>query len=154
MSKTVVSQNGIIASYVHNGGQFGAMVQVNCETCLTAQTEDLQNFANDLALHITATDPLCVSIEDIDQTTIDKEKGVYTALAKESGKPEAIIEKIVEGRLRKFYSEVCLLEQPFVKDPQQKIKDLVSTMSTKLGENITISHFVRYKLGESTTSSK
>ena len=142
------ANEGRIESYIHPGSKLGVIVEVNCETDFVAKTDDYQKFSRDIAMHVAASAPRFVKREEVDQESIDKEMEIYKDQAKNQGKPEAIIEKIAAGKLDKFYSEVCLMEQPFVKDPNITIKDLLTDTISKLGENITISRFSRFKIGE------
>ncbi len=138
---------GIVASYIHAGGKLGVLVEVNCETDFVAKTDQFQEFARDIAMQIAATNPVAIRREDVPEDFVEKEKQILINQAKETGKPEHIIEKIVQGRLEKMYKEVCLLEQPFVKNPDITIQDLLNELIGKLGENITIRRFVRYQVG-------
>ncbi len=140
---------GIIQSYIHMTGKLGVMVEVNCETDFVAKNEDFQEFAKNIAMHIAATNPLGITPEDISQEIIEKEKEIYRAQALDMGKPENVIDKIVEGKLNKFYQESCLLNQPYVRDTDISIADLLNQMIAKIGENISIKRFVRYQIGES-----
>ncbi|MBD3274939.1 MAG: translation elongation factor Ts [Candidatus Marinimicrobia bacterium] len=142
------ANEGQIASYIHPGGRIGVMLEINCETDFVAKTDDFQNLANDVAMQIAAMSPVAVDREDIDETLIEKEKTIYHEQAKDEGKPEHIIEKIVDGRLEKYFAEVVLLEQPFVKDTDKTIGQLITDAVAKLGENISVNRFVRYELGE------
>jgi elongation factor Ts len=139
---------GIIQSYIHMTGKLGVMVEVNCETDFVAKNEDFQEFTKNLAMHIAATNPLGITPEDISQEIIEKEKEIYRAQALDMGKPENVIDKIVEGKLNKFYQESCLLNQPYVRDTDISIADLLNQMIAKIGENISIKRFVRYQIGE------
>ncbi|RMG68530.1 MAG: translation elongation factor Ts [Nitrospirae bacterium] len=141
------ASEGVIASYIHMD-KIGVMVEVNCETDFVARTDDFKQFVKDIAMHIAAASPRYLKREDIPEEVINKEKEIYKEQIK--NKPEHVIEKIVEGKLEKFYSDVCLLDQVFVKDPEgkKKVKDLLTEMIAKLGENIVIRRFVRYQLGE------
>lgn len=143
------ASEGQVQSYIHAGGKIGVLAEVNCETDFTGKTEDFTDFVRDLAIQIAATNPIAIDRERVPEDILEKEKDIYSTQAKESGKPEKVIEKIVEGKLKKFFSEVCLLEQPFVKNPDITIQDLVNEMMAKTGENIVISRFVRFQLGES-----
>jgi len=143
-----VASEGSIASYIHTGGKIGAMVEINCETDFVAKTDQFQNFVRDVAMQITASNPLYVKREDIPQGHIDREKTIYRNQALESGKPEKIIDKIAEGKLEKFYQEVCLVEQSFIKNPDVTVKDLLEELLVKTGEKIVINRFVRFQLGE------
>ena len=142
------TNDGLIVSYIHAGNKLGVLLEVNCETDFVAKTDDFQELARDLAMHIAAASPLHIKREDIPAEALDKEKETILAQAKESGKPAAVIDKIVAGRLEKLYAEACLLEQPFVKDPSVTIKDLLTQKIAKLGENISIRRFTRFRLGE------
>ena len=143
-----VASEGSIVSYIHTGGKIGAMVEVNCETDFVANTKEFQEFARDIAMQITASNPLYVKREDVSQDIIDKEKEIYKKQALESGKPEKIIEKIAEGKLEKFYQEICLVEQSYIKNPDITVKELVEELIVKMGEKILINRFVRFQLGE------
>jgi len=143
-----VASEGSIASYIHTGGKVGAMVEINCETDFVAKTDQFQNFVKDVAMQITASNPLYVKREDIPQEHLDREKAIYRNQALESGKPEKIVDKIAEGKLEKFYQEVCLVEQNFIKNPDLTIKDLLEELLVKTGEKIVINRFVRFQLGE------
>jgi elongation factor Ts len=142
------ASEGLIASYVHPGDRLGVLVEVNCETDFVARTDDFQQFAKDVAMHIAASRPLAVDREDLDPETTEKERSIYLEQAKNEGKPEHIAEKMVTGRLEKYYQEVCLLEQPFVKNPDQTVKDLVIELTAKVGERVTIRRFACFRLGE------
>jgi len=143
-----ITSEGQIQSYIHSGGKIGVLVEVNCETDFTGKTEDFTNFVKDIAIHIAATNPIAIDREMIPAEICEKEKEIYSSQAIESGKPEKIIDKIVEGKLTKFFSEVCLLEQAFVKNPDITIQDLLNEVIAKTGENIVITRFVRYQLGD------
>ncbi|MBN1830560.1 MAG: translation elongation factor Ts [Deltaproteobacteria bacterium] len=142
------TSEGQIQSYIHAGNKIGVLVEVNCETDFTGKTEDFTELAKNLAMQIAATSPISVDREGIPAELLDKEKEIYTAQAKDSGKPEKVIDKIVEGKLKKYYSEVCLLEQTYVKNPDITIQDLLYEIMAKTGEKITIRRFVRFQLGE------
>lgn len=144
-----VAAEGLIGSYIHMG-KIGVLVEVNCETDFVARTEDFQNLVKDLSIHITASNPSYLKREDVPAEIIEREREIYRAQAKESGKPDSIIEKIVDGKMEKFFNETCLMEQIFVKDPEQKMKiqDLINQIIAKLGENIIMRRFVRFQLGE------
>jgi elongation factor Ts len=139
---------GVIATYVHTGDKLGVMVEINCETDFVARTDKFKTFARDVAMHIAASSPLCLRREDVDSSLVDGERKIYRQQALNEGKPEKIIDKIVEGRLEKYYSEVVLTEQPYVKDNDKTIADFVKDMIATLGENINISRFARFRLGE------
>ena len=140
---------GRIQSYIHMTGKLGVMVEVNCETDFVAKNEDFQEFAKNIAMHIAASNPLGIKPEDIPEEIVENEKDIYRAQAQDMGKPENILDKIVEGKLKKFYQENCLLNQPFVRDPDISVADLMNELIAKIGENITIKRFVRYQIGES-----
>lgn len=143
-------QEGLVEAYVHMGGKIGVLIEVNCETDFVAKTPDFKDFARNLAMHIAATNPLCIRREEVSSEILEREREIYREQAMESGKPEKIIDKIVQGRMEKFYKEVCLLEQPYVRDPNITIKDLLNQMIARLGENTTIRRFTRYQLGVET----
>lgn len=142
------ANEGRIEAYIHPGSKLGVLLEVNCETDFVANTDDYMRFCRDVAMQVAASSPKFVRREEVDQATIDQEMEIYKEQAKNQGKPENILEKIAQGKLEKFYSEICLLEQPFVKDPDKTIQDLVTETIAKLGENITISRFSRFKIGE------
>jgi len=139
---------GTVAVYIHMGGKIATMVEINCETDFVAKTDQFQTFAKDVAMQVTAANPSYVKREDVPVEVRDKEKHIYRIQAKEAGKPEKILDKIADGKLDKFYQEVCLLEQPFIKNPDISIKDLLEDLIAKMGENIVVRRFVRYQLGE------
>ncbi|MFA5034888.1 MAG: translation elongation factor Ts [Candidatus Margulisiibacteriota bacterium] len=139
---------GLVDSYIHIGGKIGVLIEVNCETDFVAQGIDFQAFVKDLCMQIAASSPQYINKEDVPAEVVAREKEILTAQTKEEGKPEAAIAKIVEGRLQKFYGEICLMEQPFVKDPKVAVKDLLANLLAKIGENIVVRRFVRYQLGE------
>jgi elongation factor Ts len=143
-----ITREGLVVSYIHPGGRLGVLLEINCETDFVAKNSDFGVLAKDLAMQIAATNPICVKREDLPVEILEKEKEIYCAQAKGTGKPVKIIEKIVEGKLEKYFSEVCLLEQAFVKDPDIRIEDLIKNYIAKFGENITLRRFVRYQLGE------
>jgi elongation factor Ts len=143
-----VTSQGQIQSYIHAGGKIGVLVEVNCETDFSARTDDFSVFVKDLAMQIAATSPISVDKDSIPHDILAREKEIYATQARESGKPEKVIEKMVEGKLSKFYTEACLMEQPFVKNPDIKIKDLLNEIMAKTGEKVVIRRFVRYQLGE------
>ena len=142
------AKDGVIIPYIHPGSKLGVIAEINCETDFVARTESFQDFSRDIAMHIAATAPLAVTREDISDDIISKEKEIFKEQALQSGKPEKIIEKMVEGRLNKFYQENVLLEQIFVKNPDKTIQDLLSDTISTLGENIEIKRFSRFQLGE------
>lgn len=139
---------GIIQSYIHMTGKLGVLVEVNCETDFVAKNDDFQEFAKNIAMHIAASNPLGISPEDVPEDLIEKEKEIYRAQALEMGKPENVVDKIVEGKLKKFYEESCLLNQPYVRDTNLSVADLLNELIAKIGENISIKRFVRYQIGE------
>ena len=143
-----ITSEGQIQSYVHMGGKIGVLVEANCETDFSAKTEDFTNFTKNLAMHIAATNPIAISPEDLPSEIVEREKEIYRDQALQSGKPEKVVEKIVEGKLKKFFSEVCLLNQAYVKDPDTTIQNLQNELKAKTGENIIIKRFIRFKLGE------
>ncbi|HDI79299.1 MAG TPA: translation elongation factor Ts [Desulfobacteraceae bacterium] len=143
-----VASEGQIQSYVHAGGKIGVLVEVNCETDFTGKTPEFTQFTKDIAMQIAATNPLSIDIETLPEEVALKEKEIYMDQARASGKPEHIIEKIVEGKMKKFYREVCLLEQPFIKDPDITVRELLNELMAKTGEKIVIKRFTRYQLGE------
>lgn len=139
---------GIVESYIHAGGRIGVLVEVNCETDFVAMNDKFKDFVKDIAMHIAASNPLYVSSEEIPADVIEKEKAILKAQAINEGKPEKIADKIVEGRIGKYYEEVCLLEQGFVKDPDKKVKDVLTEMIATIGEKISIRRFARFERGE------
>ena len=141
------AKEGVVESYIHTGGRIGALVELNCETDFVARTEDFQALAKELALHIAAANPLYVSREDVPAEVVAKEMEIYKEQAAGSGKPEDVIEKMMEGKLEKYYEEACLLEQPFVKDGGKKISDLIAESTAKMGENVQVRRFARFMLG-------
>jgi len=143
-----VASEGRVGSYIHAGGKIGVMVEVNCETDFVAKTDDFQAFAKDIAMHIAASSPSYIRREEVTADVLEREKEIYRAQARDAKKPEKVMEKIVEGKLEKFYSEVCLLEQAFVKDPDITIQDLLNGLIGKLGEKVEIRRFTRYQVGE------
>jgi len=140
-----VANQGLIETYIHPGGRIGALVEVNCETDFVARTDDFKNLAKDLALHIAAANPLYVNPSDVPAEVVEKEKEIYKEQVK--GKPAEVVEKILEGKIAKYYEEVCLMEQPFAKNQDLKIKDLMAQAVSKIGENIQIKRFARFVLG-------
>jgi len=143
------TSEGQVASYIHPGAKIGVLVEVNCETDFSGKTEDFSAFVKNIAMQIAAANPLSVDRDGIPASVLEKEREIYASQAKESGKPDKVIEKIVEGKMTKFYSEACLLEQPYVKNPDIKVQDLLNELMAKTGENIVIRRFARYQLGES-----
>lgn len=143
-----IAAEGLVESYIHANGRIGVLVEVNCETDFVAKTDEFKTFVRDIAMHIAATSPKYITREEVPADEIEKEREILKQQALNEGKPEKIIEKMVEGRIDKFYNEVCLLEQPFVKDPDVTIESLVKEKIAKIGEKISIRRFVRYELGE------
>jgi elongation factor Ts len=143
------TSEGIIESYIHTGNRLGVLLEVNCETEFVARTEDVQTFVRNLAMHIAASTPLYISKDDVPEEALEKERSILEEQAKQAGRPEQVIPKIVEGRLQKYYEEHCLLEQPFVKNPDITVDEMLKEQIAKVGENITVSRFTRFLLGES-----
>jgi elongation factor Ts len=141
------TSEGTIATYIHMGGKLGVMVEVNCETDFVAKNEAFQECAKNIAMHIAASNPIAVRPEDVPPETIAKEKEIYAAQARETGKPEQVIEKIVEGKLKKFYEDSCLLNQAYVRNPDITVADLLNELVAKIGENISVKRFVRFQVG-------
>jgi elongation factor Ts len=139
---------GTIQSYIHMNGKLGVIVEVNCETDFVAKNDDFKVFAKNLAMHIAASNPLGITPEDVSDDIVNQEKEIYRAQALEMGKPENVTDKIVEGKLNKFFKDNCLLYQPYVRDPDLTVADLINDLIAKIGENITIKRFVRYQIGE------
>lgn len=143
-----IAAEGIVASYIHMGGKIGVLVEINCETDFVAQNEGFNNFAKDVAMHIAAAAPKYITQEEVPAEEVEHEKEILKHQALNEGKPEKIVEKMVEGRIRKFYEEICLLDQPFVKNPDITIGDLVKEQMMNLGENVKIRRFSRFQMGE------
>jgi elongation factor Ts len=139
--------NGLVESYIHPGGQVGVLLEVNCETDFVARTDEFKHFVHDVAMHIAAAAPVALDRTTVDAALVEKEAEIYKAQMQEEGKPDNIIDKIVKGKIDKFYGEVCLLEQKFVKDPDQTIEDLLKSKIGSLGENMAIRRFARYQIG-------
>jgi elongation factor Ts len=148
------TKQGVIGSYIHPGAQLGVLVEINCESDFVARTDDFQHLVHDVAMQVAAADPQFIRKEDVTAELLEKEKEIARERARAEGKPEKILDKIVEGRLTKYYEEVCLLEQPFIKDNTITIGQLVATLIGKLGENITISRFVRFKVGDTAAATE
>jgi len=146
------TKQGVIASYIHPGSQLGVLIEVNCESDFVARTADFQELVHDLAMQVAAADPQFIRKEDVTQAALDKEKDIQRGRALAEGKPEKMIDKIVEGRMNKFYEEVCLYEQPFIKENTTSVADLIKSKIAKLGENISVSRFVRFKVGDTTAA--
>jgi elongation factor Ts len=142
------TNEGAVGTYIHAGGKIGVLVELNCESDFVARTEDFQELLKDIAMHIAATDPRYVRREDVTPEDMEREKEIYRAQAAATGKPAPVVEKIVEGKMSKFYEEVCLLDQPFIKDQSVAIKDLIAQKVAKLGENIVVRRFARFKVGD------
>jgi elongation factor Ts len=143
-----IAKDGAVASYIHAGGKMGVLVEINCETDFVAKTEDFQTFVKNIAMQIAAANPQYIQREDIPADVLEKERRIYKSQALEAGKPEKVIDKIVDGKLERFFSEVCLLEQTYIKDSDLTIKELLDAMVAKIGENIAIRRFARFQLGE------
>jgi elongation factor Ts len=141
------TNEGAVGTYIHAGGKIGVLLEVNCESDFVARTDDFQNLLKDIAMHIAASDPRYVKPEDVTPEDLEREREVYKAQAAATGKPEAVVAKIAEGKMAKFYEEVCLLEQPFIKEQSISIKELIAQKVGKLGENITVRRFARFKVG-------
>jgi elongation factor Ts len=146
-----IAKEGIIYSYIHPGDKLGVLLELNCETDFVARTEDFKLLAKDVAMQVAATNPLVVNRSDLRPELLEKEKEIYRTQAKNEGKPEKIIERIVEGKLEKYFQEVCLLEQPFVKNQDRTVKDRINETLAKLGENISVKRFIRFRLGDETS---
>ncbi|HET6765144.1 MAG TPA: translation elongation factor Ts [Longimicrobiaceae bacterium] len=142
------AREGVVGTYIHMGGKIGVLVEVNCETDFVAKTEAFQQIVKDIAMHIAAASPVAIRREDFPADLVERERGVYREQMRESGKPEAIWDKIVDGKLEKFYAEQALLEQPFVKNPDVTVRQLITEVSGKTGEKIEVRRFTRYALGE------
>ncbi len=142
------TKQGLIGTYIHHGGQLGVMLEVNCESDFVARTDDFKELVHDVAMHIAAADPRFLRREDVTPAALDQEREIQKARVIAEGKPEKVADKIVEGRMAKYFEEVCLMDQPFVKEPSLSIDQLVKTKIAKLGENITIARFVRFKVGD------
>lgn len=143
-----IAAEGVVESYIHMGGRIGVLVEVNCETDFVAKTEEFKQLARDLAMHIAASQPQYVSREEIPEETIEHERGIYRTIAENEGKPAHIIDRIVDGRIERFVTEVCLLDQPFVRNPDQTVSELLNEKVAKIGEKISVRRFVRYERGE------
>src|ERR1700751_2833717 len=143
-----VTSEGAVTSYIHAGGKIGVLVEINCESDFVARTEDFKELIHDVAMHIAASDPKYVRKEDVTPDAYEREKDIYRSQAAATGKPPQVVEKIVEGKMEKFYEEVCLLEQPFIKDQTISISQLIAAKIGKLGENISVRRFARFKVGE------
>lgn len=145
---TRTARQGVVGSYIHPGSQLGVLVEVNCESDFVARTDDFQELVKDLAMQIAAADPQFIRREDVTPEALEKERDIQRGRALQEGKPEKMVDKIVEGRMNKFYEEVCLYDQPFIRENSTTVGDLIKTVIAKLGENISVSRFVRFKVGE------
>lgn len=143
-----IAAEGIVESYIHMGGRIGVLIEVNCETDFAAGTDDFKAFVRDIAMQVAASNPTYVSRDEVDPATIEKEKEILRAQALNEGKPEKIVDKMVEGRIEKYYKEVCLLEQPFIKDNDKTVQDIIHDKIATIGENINVRRFTRYEMGE------
>ena len=143
-----VAAEGVVSSYIHAGGRIGVLLEVNCETDFVARTDDFQNLVKDLGMHIAASDPRVVSRDEVTDAILERERAIYRDQAMESGKPENVLDRIVEGKIEKFYSESVLMEQAFIKNPEVTVQELVNEVIAKLGENIQVRRFARFKVGE------
>ena len=146
-----VAADGAVGAYVHPGGKIGVLVEINCETDFVGRTAEFQMLVKDIAMQVAAANPHCVRREEVSSEHLEKEKSIYRQQALETGKPEKVVDKIVDGKIERFYSEVCLLEQAFIKDPDKKVGDVINDAVARLGENIQIRRFARYHLGEAVT---
>jgi elongation factor Ts len=144
---TRTTNEGAVGTYIHAGGKIGVLIELNCESDFVARTDDFQDLLRDIAMHIAASDPRYVRSEDVTPEDMQREKDIYSAQAAATGKPPAVVEKIVDGKMAKFYEEVCLIEQPFIKEQTVTIKELIAQKVAKLGENITVRRFARFKVG-------
>src|SRR5271168_3246671 len=142
------TNEGAVGTYIHAGGKIGVLIELNCESDFVARTDDFQDLLKDIAMHIAASDPRYVKPEDVTPEDLEREREIYKAQAAATGKPPAVVEKIAEGKMAKFYEEVCLLEQPFIKEQSISIKELIAQKVGKLGENITVRRFARFKVGD------
>lgn len=145
---TKATREGVVGAYIHGGGRIGVLVEVNCETDFVARTDEFQELVHDIALQVAASNPLYIARQDVPQEILERERDILEEQARTAGRPQHILAKIVEGRLDKYFQEVCLLEQPFVKDPDSTVEELIKSKIAKTGENITVSRFARFALGE------
>ena len=143
-----IAAEGVVDSYIHMGGKIGVLVEVNCETDFVAKTDQFKAFVRDIAMHIAAANPLYLSEDEIDPAVIEKEREILTVQAKNEGKPDNVVEKMVEGRIKKFKKEICLMDQPFVKDTDKTVAELVTDQVAQIGEKVSVRRFVRYEMGE------
>ena len=142
------TKEGLIYSYIHAGSRLGVLLEINCETDFVGKTDGFSELAHNIAMQIAATNPLALNVESLDESIVNREKNIFKEQAESQGKPEKIIEKMIEGRMQKFFQESCLLEQTYIKDPDKKVKDLITESIATLGENITINRFIRFAIGE------
>jgi elongation factor Ts len=142
------TKEGIVATYIHGNSKLGVMLELNCETDFVAKNEDFKELGKELCMQVAASSPICVNIEDIPADELEREKDIHREQMKDSGKPANVLEKIIEGKLKKFYSQVCLMEQEYIRDPKVIIKDLIKEKIAKYGENISVARFARYKIGK------
>jgi len=149
-----IASEGLVDSYIHLGGRVGVLIEVNCETDFVAKTDEFKQLVRDLAMQVAASKPMVVRREEVPAEVIEQEKAVYRAQALNEGKPERVLDKIVEGRLERFYQQVCLLEQPFIKDQDKTVEDLIKEKIALFGENITVRRFARFELGEGISGSE
>ena len=147
-----IATDGLVSSYIHAGGKMGVLVEINCETDFVAKTGDFQTFVKNIAMHIAAANPQYIRREEIPEAVLERERTIYRTQAQEADKPQKVIDKIVEGKMERYYSEVCLLEQTYVRDSDLTIKELLDAMIAKIGENISIRRFARFQLGEGLSS--
>ncbi len=143
-----IAAEGVVGSYIHMGGKIGVLIEVNCETDFVASTDEFQLFVKDMAMQVAASKPFYIAPEEVPAEAVEHEKEILRAQARAEGKPEKIIDKMVEGRIQKYYKDVCLIEQPFIKDQDQAVKDVMNALSAKIGEKISIRRFTRYEMGE------
>jgi|TARA_B100000073_G_scaffold342929_1_gene346844 elongation factor Ts len=142
------TKEGLIYSYIHAGSRLGVLLEINCETDFVGKTDGFSELAHNIAMQIAATNPLALNVESLDESIVSREKSIFKEQAESQGKPENIIEKMIEGRMQKFFQESCLLEQTYIKDPDKKVKDLITESIATLGENISINRFIRFAIGE------
>jgi len=142
------TKEGLIYSYIHAGSRLGVLLEINCETDFVGKTDGFSELAHNIAMQIAATNPLALNVESLDESVVNREKNIFKEQAESQGKPEKIIEKMIEGRMQKFFQESCLLEQTYIKDPDKKVKDLITESIATLGENISINRFIRFAIGE------
>ena len=148
------AEQGVVGSYIHGGGKIGVLVEVNCETDFVARTAEFQQLVKDLGMQVAAANPRCVRREDIAETELERERAVYQTQAEASGKPAQVIERIVSGKVEKFYSEVCLLEQAYIREPSKTVQEIVNDAVSKTGENIVVHRFARFQIGEAAPAEK